>query len=184
MMKKMRRQSRLSFRFMSMEYRLRDRLRPPVKILGDAGLRPGMAVLDFGCGPGGFSLAAAELVGPAGRVYALDIHPLAIRSVKRAAARRGVQNVTAVDGSADLFAEDTFDAVLLYDVLHDLADSAAVLAEIFRILKPNGFLSVRDHNLNEQVLQEAVTSGGLFKSAGRTRWSYRFALSKGNRVSE
>ncbi len=183
MIKKERQQSRLSFRIMSMEFLLRDRLRPPVKILQDAGLRPGLAVLDFGCGPGGFSLAAAQIVGPAGRVYALDIHPLAIRSVKRAAARRGVQNMFAVDGSADRFAEDTFDVILFYDVLHDLPDGAAVLTEISRILKPNGFLSVRDHHLKEPALHEAVTSGGLFKSAGYTRWSFRFAPSKGNTVS-
>ncbi len=182
MMNKERQQSRLSFRFMSMEFLLRDRLRPPVNILQDAGLRPGLAVLDFGCGPGGFSLAAAQIVGPAGRVYALDIHPLAIRSVERTVARRGVQNLFAVDGSADRFAEDTFDVVLLYDVLHDLSDGAAVLKEISRLLKPNGFLSVRDHHLKEQVLQEAVTSGGLFRSAGHARWSFRFVPSKGNTV--
>jgi len=180
MMEKERQQSHLSFRLMSMEFLIRDRLRPPVKILQDAGLRPGQAILDFGCGPGGFSLAAAQIVGPAGRVYALDIHPLAIRSVERAAVRRSVQNLIAVEGSADRFAEDTFDVVLLYDVLHDLPDGAAVLTEISRILKPNGFLSVRDHHLKEQALQEAVTSGGLFRSAGHTRWSFRFEPSKGN----
>ena len=70
-------QSDFSFRVMSLEFRLRDFFRPPERILREAGIRNGMTVLDFGCGPGGFSLAAAKLVGPDGRVYAVDNHPLA-----------------------------------------------------------------------------------------------------------
>jgi predicted methyltransferase len=59
---------------------LRDLIRPPRAILREAGLGPGMAVLDFGCGPGGFSVAAVRLVGPAGRVYALDLRPEVIQN--------------------------------------------------------------------------------------------------------
>jgi len=53
-------QSNLGFRLMSLMFCVRDWLRPPTRILQKAGVRPGMAVLDFGCGPGGFSLAAAS----------------------------------------------------------------------------------------------------------------------------
>jgi len=177
-------QSRLFFRLMSAEFRLRDLLRPPEKILKEAGLRPGMIVLDFGCGPGGFSLAAARLVGPAGRVYALDIHPLAIRSVERKAARRGFANVTVVEGRMGRFGDATFDAVFLYDVLHDLADPVAVLSEIRRVLKRDGFLSLRDHHWKGQMINKAVVSGGLFRAAGPLRSSYRFEPNKGKEASK
>jgi len=40
------------------------------------------------------------------------------------------------------------------------------------------------HDLKKETLLEAVTSGGLFQRAGRTRWSYRFELRKGNTVSK
>jgi len=85
--------SNLGFRLMALEYRLRDLLRPPDWILRQVGVRPGMDVLDLGCGPGSFSLAAAGLVGPEGSVYAVDIHPLAIRRVGRAANRLGVSHL-------------------------------------------------------------------------------------------
>jgi len=62
-------QSNLGFRLMSLMFCVRDWLRPPTRILQESGVRPGMAVLDFGCGRGGFSLAAASLVGPEGHVY-------------------------------------------------------------------------------------------------------------------
>jgi hypothetical protein len=77
-------QSCLAFRLMSLEFRLRDLIRPPLKILREAGMKPGMSVLD----------------------------------------------------------------------------------------------------LKKETLLEAVTSGGLFQRAGRTRWSYRFELRKGNTVSK
>jgi 2-polyprenyl-3-methyl-5-hydroxy-6-metoxy-1,4-benzoquinol methylase len=56
----------------------------------DVGIQQGFRVLDYGCGPGGFSLAAAELVGNAGKVYVLDLHPLAIQQVQKKAAKRGL----------------------------------------------------------------------------------------------
>jgi precorrin-6B methylase 2 len=99
-MKKYHRQSNLAFHLMSMEFHLRDWLRPPIKILQEASVHSGMTVLDFGCGPGGFSLAAARLVGPEGRVYAMDIHPLAVKSVQRAADKQGFNNIQTVFGGS------------------------------------------------------------------------------------
>jgi predicted methyltransferase len=62
------RHSSFTYRMELIVIRLRDLVRSPTKVLMEAGVRPGMVVLDFGCGPGGFSLAAARLVGKEGRV--------------------------------------------------------------------------------------------------------------------
>jgi 2-polyprenyl-3-methyl-5-hydroxy-6-metoxy-1,4-benzoquinol methylase len=170
-----RRQSRLSFRMMALEFRLRDRLRPPAAILGKAGLRPGMWVLDFGCGPGGFTLAAARIVGPTGRVHALDIHPLAIATVRGAAARQGLGNIRVIsdDGLAGM-TTGSLDFILLYDVLHDLQEPGPILAEFQRLLKPQGLLSVSDHHLAEADLLAAIIGGG-FHLVGRGRRSFQFS---------
>ena len=168
-------QSNLDFRLMSLLFRLRDWLRPPVRILREAGVCSGMTVLDFGCGPGSFSLAAAHLVGPEGRVHALDVHPLALQSVQRAAAKRGCSNVQTILGNnmAD-FGAQSIDIVLLYDVLHDLSEPAMTLGEIRRVLKPDGVLSVSDHHLSEEKLLTAITAGGCFRLTGHGTWTYRF----------
>jgi len=169
-------QSNLGFRLMSWVFRLRDWLRPPVGILQQAGVRPGMTVLDFGCGPGGFSLAAARLVGPEGCVYALDIHPLAIQSIERAAAKQGLDNIRAIPGDDVAQLEpQSMDIVLLYDVLHDIGDPPAVLREIHRVLKRDGVLSISDHHLSEQVLLDTITKGGYFRLAGRSTRTHQFA---------
>jgi len=168
-------QSVFRFRLMALELRVRDLIRRPLKILQEAGIRDGMAVLDFGCGPGSFSLAAARLVGREGRVYALDIHPLPIRSLQRAAAKRDINNIqTMLAGSIAEIPSESIDVILLYDILHDISDPAPAFAEMCRVLKPEGALSVSDHHLQDEALLAAVTAGGLFMLASRGRWTYRF----------
>jgi len=160
---------------MSLGFRLRDLVWPPHKILEETGLRPGMHVLDFGCGPGSYSLAAARLVGPEGRVYALDIHSLAIRHVAYAAARQGKTNICPVlgDNTGELPGE-SIDVALLYDVLHGIPDAEETLTGIHRVLKGGGLLSVRDHHLKEKAVLDLVTAAGLFRFSCRGRWTLRF----------
>ena len=57
--------------------------------LEEAGLGSGMTMVDYGCGPGFVTLRAGEMVGPAGRVYALDIHEGWWRWPDRGPPRRG-----------------------------------------------------------------------------------------------
>ena len=112
----------VGFFFMSAMFRVRDRLRPPARVLEESGLRPGMRVLDFGCGPGAYSVAAARIVGSTGSVVALDASPIAIEAVRRRASREGVGNVEAVlaEDAASL-PDLSFDFAILYDILHMLS---------------------------------------------------------------
>lgn len=80
------------FRLMVLEFKLRDISRPPKNILREAGIKPGYSVLDYGCGPGGLSIAAAQLVGESGVVHSLDIHPLAVRNLQYNALKKGIRN--------------------------------------------------------------------------------------------
>jgi ubiquinone/menaquinone biosynthesis C-methylase UbiE len=168
-------QSNLGFRLMSLMFRLRDMIRSPSDIIAELFPQPGMAVLDFGCGTGSFSLAAARLVGPAGRVYALDIHRLAIQSVQRAAAKQGFTNIQTISGSAFTeLGDDSIDIILLYDVLHAIAESLPLMQEMRRVLKSDGVLSVSDHHLHEEELIGSITAGNFFRLANRGSWSYVF----------
>ena len=78
------RMSNFAFRIIS---RMHDNpflplFRNPDKLLKAAGLKSGQKVLEVGCGPGFFTIPAAKIVGEEGFVYAVDVHPLAIRRVK------------------------------------------------------------------------------------------------------
>lgn len=179
----MRRQhNALSYRLELLVIRVRDALRPPAAILRACGVKPGMAVLDYGCGPGGFSTAAAEIVGPAGRVYALDVRPEALKVVRRAAARRRLENVETVPSrEIHRLPPATMDVVLLYDVLH-VDPEASAMNDIQRrahaMLKADGVLSVRDHHIRGARLPAIVTGTGLFRLLESTSVCSQFRRSE------
>jgi len=168
-------ESNPSFRALALEYKIRDCIKPPSSILDEVGLREGMTVLDFGCGPGGFSIAAAKICGPKSRIYALDIHSLAIMNTQRAASKKDLRNIQVIHGDylTDISSRSV-DIVLLYDVLHDIRKRDSILSEIHRVLKEEGILSVRDHHLNGVELQDTVCHGGLYRKTHQRRWSILF----------
>ena len=100
-------------------------------------------VADLGCGPGFHTLALAELVGPEGRVYAVDSDEKAIRAVEKKADKRGYRNIEAhVSSASDLsfIKYGSVDFVLANGLLCSMAPQhhEPAVNEIRRILKPKG----------------------------------------------
>jgi ubiquinone/menaquinone biosynthesis C-methylase UbiE len=120
------------YRFMNLSRRLQK-----------SGVRPGQTVLDFGCGSGHFTIAAARMVGDNGKVYGLDVHPLALEAVKRKAAEEGLSNVrTILSDRHTGLPDESVDVVLLYRTFHLVKDRQGLLDELHRVLKPDCVLSV------------------------------------------
>jgi ubiquinone/menaquinone biosynthesis C-methylase UbiE len=165
----------MDFRFMSFGYKFRDLRLPRMNILKEAEIKPGFSVLDYGCGPGSYVEPTAKLVGKSGRIYALDIHPLAIQKVRDIAVKRRLENLETIQSDCNTgLPDDSIDVVLLYDIFHNLSDSDGVLREIHRILKPKGILSFSDHHMKENEILSGVTSGGLFKLLKKWERTYSF----------
>jgi len=165
----------LHFHLLALSYKIRDLRRPRRKILEEAGIKPGDRVLDFGCGPGSYILPLVEMVGPPGKIYALDINPLAIRMVQRLAERNQLKNISTINSAGTTgLPDDYLDVILLYDVFHDLQHPKEVLRELHRILKPGGILSVSDHHLRGGQVIQALTEGNLFKLSKKGRFTYSF----------
>jgi ubiquinone/menaquinone biosynthesis C-methylase UbiE len=153
----------IDFRIMSLALKVRDLRRPRMKILQEASLKQGFNVLDYGCGPGSYIVPLAELVGGSGRIYALDANPLAVRVVEGLTAKKGLSNVQTILSDCDTgLPPASINVVLLYDILHDLKNRDMVLAELFRVLKPGGILSVSDHHLKQNEIMARATDNGLF----------------------
>ncbi|MFZ6028734.1 MAG: class I SAM-dependent methyltransferase [Chloroflexota bacterium] len=169
----------LQFRGMAALFQIRDILRPRLPILHEARLCRGDTVLDFGCGPGSYSLLAAEIVGPKGRVYALDRQPLAIERVAQTTLRRGLANLYTIqsDCRTGLMCE-TVDVVLLYDIFHMLEHPQAVLQELHRVLKPGGRLSVNDHHLQGTQIVAGITQAAPFQLVEMGHATYGFVPKK------
>jgi ubiquinone/menaquinone biosynthesis C-methylase UbiE len=163
---------------MAFGFRFRDWFHPPGKILKEADINPGDRVLDFGCGSGSYSLAAASLVGESGEVYALDIHPLAIRSVTRKASKKGYKNITAVFPDDDSpFQDKCMNVILLYDVFHEVKDKEELIRRLHKMLCDNGVLSFSDHHLEEEEITNAVTECGYFELVKRGKKTFTFKKS-------
>jgi ubiquinone/menaquinone biosynthesis C-methylase UbiE len=159
--------SAIGFRLMTLMYQVRDLLQDPRRILETARLGPGMKVADYGCGPGSFTIPAAEIVGEGGRVYAIDIHPLAISSVRDRAAKKALVNVETilVRGYDTGIEASSIDRVLLIDTIHRIEDPEALLREIRRILKPDGLLFMHKGHMPMPEQRELVETSGLFEVA-------------------
>jgi ubiquinone/menaquinone biosynthesis C-methylase UbiE len=132
-------------------------------------------VLDFGCGPGSYSFTASRLVGSNGKVFALDINPLAIGRAKKIAIKNGFENVEEIlsDCKTNL-ADNSIDVILLFDVYHDLDNKVQVLEELYRVLKPEGILSVSDHHLKREKILSEITNRSLFKLQRENKKTYSF----------
>lgn len=113
----------------------RYRSMPPERTLRALGLKRGMTFVDVGAGTGFFSLPAASLVGPEGRVHALDLEPAMLKLLKEKnppawleAARCEESRLPLPDGVADL--------AFTCFVLHEARDPVAFLREMGRVAKP------------------------------------------------
>ena len=164
----------ISFALTVLIFRLRDLFVPPAAVLENLGVKGGQIILDYGCGPGSYSAAAARLVGPKGKVYAADMNKDAVACARKMAERRPNLSVIQTDCRTRL-PDDSIDAVLLFDVYHNLKEPEKVLKELHRVLKDEGKLFFSDHHMGEQKIIRAITGPGSFKLSGKDRKIYRFA---------
>lgn len=107
------------------------------------GIRPGAKVLDLATGTGAVALAAAQRVGPGGRVTAVDLSEAMLARQQARIARRGIDNVElqVMDAAAAEFRSGYFDFALCSFGLFMLEDMEAALRQWLRVLRPGGMLA-------------------------------------------
>jgi ubiquinone/menaquinone biosynthesis C-methylase UbiE len=169
-------ESNFHFRVMAFMYKFRDLFLPRRSILMEVGIQPGFHILDYGCGPGSYLIPLAEWVSKSGKIYALDIHPLAIQRVQNIASKKQLVNIeTILSDCRTGLPDKSMDVVLLYDILHDLSDPSGILTELHRVLKPTGILSLSDHHLKDNEMISKITNRGLFKFLKRGKKTLSFS---------
>ena len=110
-------------------------------IFAEAGIRPGMRVLDIGCGAGDVTFVVADLVGPDGSVVGVDRSPDALARARLRAEQRGLAQVQFVEGDIhDPAPGGPFDAMVERLVLMWVPDPAAVLRRQATVLRPGGLV--------------------------------------------
>jgi ubiquinone/menaquinone biosynthesis C-methylase UbiE len=121
----------------------RQRWRPASDVIQRLALRPAMSVADVGAGTGYFALPMARAVLPGGQILAIDAQPEMLTHLR---AKVGELPIRLVHGTAEktTLADGSVDLVLLANVWHEVDDTAAALAEIRRILRPEGRVAILD----------------------------------------
>lgn len=110
------------------------------KVLREAGLKPGMHVLDVACGPALVAQCALNLVGPSGRVFGLDPSIGMLREGQKGPCRSLVCGI----GEQLPFPDKSFDFLSMGYALRHVSDLKVAFAEYRRVLKPGGILLILD----------------------------------------
>lgn len=130
--------------------------------LGD--LAPGQTVLDLGCGAGLDSILAARRVGPSGKVIGIDMTEDMLDKARSNAEAVGISNINwhLADAEDLPLADGIVDVVISNGVLNLCPDKQKALAELHRVLRPNGRLQMADIVLHDEVTTEEVAKLGTW----------------------
>jgi ubiquinone/menaquinone biosynthesis C-methylase UbiE len=129
-----------------MESRFRYRFFGPKKILESAGIRPGMQVLEVGCGTGFFTIAAGRMLGDNGSLIAMDVLPISVETVTKKVQEANLSKVVqVVKGNAldTKLEKESLDEVIIFGVIPaPMLPMEKLMEEMHRILRPGGMLAV------------------------------------------
>jgi ubiquinone/menaquinone biosynthesis C-methylase UbiE len=122
---------------------IRKLIHNPEKILSGC-IENGQTVLDLGCGPGTFTIAMAKLVGNTGKVIAVDVQDEMLQTVRKKAAREGLESriITHKSASDRVGIFDKVDFALAFYMVHEVPNVDTFLREIASLLKPKGKLLI------------------------------------------
>jgi len=161
----------------------RDTWQRPAEVMDALGVSQGSVVADIGAGNGYFSFHLADRVGPAGRVYAVEINENDLGQIEQRARKERLSQIEGVLGVTNdpRLPAESLDAALVVNAYHEMRDYDAMLAALFRALKPGGRLAIIDatiepgddhdsyfrrHRIPEEVVREDAARAG-FRFLGR-----------------
>ena len=139
---------------------LRHLIHDPEKILGSY-VKPGMTVLDIGCGMGFFSLGMARMVGPGGRVISLDLQTMMLKILEKRAIKGGLSEriETRLVREERFPVETPVDFALCFWMVHEVPDQVLFLRELSRTLKPGAHVLIAEpgmHHVKKEDLEKTI----------------------------
>jgi ubiquinone/menaquinone biosynthesis C-methylase UbiE len=168
---------------------LRRLMQDPVKILSPY-VRDGMVVLEVGPGMGYFSLPLARMVGPAGKIVAVDIQKRMLQALEKRLGRAGLgsrvecrlsaPDTLGIDGK-----DERFDFALAFAVVHEVPDHNHFFRELYSALKPGGKVLIADpkSHFSAQEQEQALATAkecGFEKTDEPAIWRSRTAILRKN----
>src|SRR5271155_4245376 len=124
----------------------RDAADEPRQVVGLLGIKPGMTVADIGAGSGYYVVRLAPIVGPNGRIIAVDVVPEYLRGLRKRVRDLGLQNVTVSLGEPHdpRLPAHSLDAAILVHMYHEIAQPYGLLYNLAPALKPGAHVGIVD----------------------------------------
>ena len=148
----------------------------PQLVIDALEIEPGQTIADLGAGSGYYSFRIAPLVGPTGKVLAIDIEPAMLEVVAQRARRERVANVATVRATArdPNLAPGSVDLLFMVDVYHELEYPYEVMTKVRAALKPGGRVALIEfraedpkvaikpvHKMSERQVRRELEAAGF-----------------------
>ncbi len=123
-------------------WKARDQWQKPGELIKLLGITAGSQAADIGCHEGYMTFKLSRVVGPAGKIYAVDVEDSKIKKVESLAAESKIKNIAAIKGDYDnpKLPLNALDAVIILDTYHEMDYHDQILQHILKALKPGGRL--------------------------------------------
>ncbi|MCL1805780.1 MAG: class I SAM-dependent methyltransferase [Clostridiales bacterium] len=160
------------FRLMQGFMKLADHVYPHVQARSEAfGMEPGQTVVDYGCGPGRYTVEMARIVGAGGKVVAVDLVEMALEETQRKLDAGGFHNceLKLAHGYDSGIEDNTADVVFAIDMFHHISDANAFLREVYRIAKPDGLLTLSGGHMTRKTVKAKIAASGIWDIAEERR---------------
>jgi ubiquinone/menaquinone biosynthesis C-methylase UbiE len=154
------------FRLMHLVMKVRDALFPYIgKRVETFGIKQGAIVVDYGCGPGRYSVEFARAVGERGRVFAVDLKEIALREVQKKAQQKALTNIELrlAKGYESGLDNEMADMVFALDMFHMVKQPIPFLRELSRICKREGLLVIDDGHQFRASTRKKLQQAGCWQ---------------------
>jgi precorrin-6B methylase 2 len=123
----------------------------PQLVIDALEIKRGQTIADLGAGSGYYSFRIAPLVGPTGKVLAIDIEPRMLEAIAERARREHIGNITTIHGSAQdpNLAPRSVDLVFMVDVYHELEYPYEMMTKVRAALKPGGRVALIEYRAED-----------------------------------
>ena len=156
------------FRLMRGFMKIADHVYPHVQARAEMfGIKPGQIVVDYGCGPGRYTVEMARLVGADGKVIAVDLVEMALEETQKKLKAGGFRNyeLKLARGYDSNVEDNTADIVFAIDMFHHISDTNTFLREVYRILKPYGSLILSGGHMTRKTVKAKIAMSEIWDIA-------------------
>ena len=165
-MKMREKMSDTGFKMMQCTMKLVDLIHPHIpQQVASFGVKEGMTVIDYGCGPGRYTEEFARLVGTGGKVLAVDLVEIALDETQKRVARHGYQNVLTylAQGYESGVPARIADIVFAIDMFHYIQDPPEFLGELCRIAKDDGVLILSGGHESRATMKQKLAQSPVWE---------------------